>query len=43
MEQMDVMMDKMMPTMMEMMQNSDINMFEMMKMMCPKCLSVATG
>jgi len=41
--QMDTMMDTMMPTMMNMMQEKGIEMFLMMKMMCPKCLSVATS
>ncbi len=43
MNQMDKMMDTMMPMMMNMMQQKGIEMFEMMKMMCPKCLSVATS
>jgi hypothetical protein len=43
MGQMDGMMDMMMPTMMNMMQDKGIYMFQMMKMMCPKCLSVATS
>ncbi len=43
MGQMDGMMDTMMPTMMNMMQEKGIDMFQMMKMMCPKCLSVATS
>ncbi len=43
MNQMDKMMDKMMPTMMNMMQQKGIDMFQMMKMMCPKCISVATS
>ena len=43
MDQMNTMMDTMMPTMMNMMQQKGIEMFEMMKMMCPKCLSVATS
>ena len=43
MNQMDNMMDTMMPTMMNMMQQKGIDMFQMMKMMCPKCLSVATS
>ena len=42
-DQMDGMMDTMMPTMMNMMQQKGIDMFEMMKMMCPRCLSVATS
>jgi hypothetical protein len=37
------MMDTMMPTMMNQMQEKGINMFEMMRMMCPKCVSVATS
>ncbi len=37
------MMDTMMPTMMNVMQQKGIEMFQMMKMMCPKCLSVATS
>ena len=41
MNQMDKMMDTMMPTMMNMMQQKGIDMFQMMKMMCPKCVSVA--
>ena len=41
--QMDRMMDTMMPTMMNMMQQKGIDMFQMMNMMCPKCLSVATS
>jgi hypothetical protein len=40
---MDGMMDTMMPTMMNMMQEKGIDMFRMMKMMCPKCVSVATS
>ena len=43
MNQMDKMMDTMMPTMMNMMQQKGIDMFQMMKMMCPKCVSVATS
>ncbi len=43
MNQMDNMMDTMMPTMMKMMQQQGIDMFQMMKMMCPKCVSVATS
>jgi hypothetical protein len=43
MNQMDKMMDTMMPTMMNTMQQKGIEMFEMMKKMCPKCLSVATS
>ena len=43
MDQMDTMMDTMMPAMMNMMQQKGIEMFQMMKMMCPKCLSVATS
>jgi hypothetical protein len=43
MSQMDKMMDTMMPTMMNMMQEKGIDMFQMMKMMCPKCFSVATS
>ena len=43
MTQMDTMMDTMMPTMMNMMQQKGIEMFQMMQMMCPKCLSVATS
>ena len=43
MDQMDTMMDTMMPTMMNTMQQKGIEMFQMMKMMCPKCLSVATS
>jgi hypothetical protein len=42
-DQMDGMMDTMMPTMMNMMQQKGIDMFEMMKMMCPKCVAVATS
>ena len=37
------MMDTMMPTMMNMMHKKGIEMLQMMKMMCPKCLSVATS
>jgi hypothetical protein len=37
------MMDTMMPHMMNMMQKKGIEMLQMMKMMCPKCLSVATS
>jgi hypothetical protein len=40
---MDKMMQKMMPPMMNQMQEKGINMFEMMRMMCPKCVSVATS
>ena len=43
MDQMDKMMDTMMPAMMDSMQQKGIEMFQMMKMMCPKCLSVATS
>ena len=43
MNQMDKMMDTMMPTMMNTMQQKGIDMFEMMKMICPKCVSVATS
>ncbi len=43
MNQMDGMMDTMMPTMMNMMEQKGFDMFQMMKMMCPKCLSVATS
>jgi hypothetical protein len=43
MSQMDRMMDTMMPTMMNMMQEKGIERFQMMKMMCPKCVSVATS
>ncbi len=43
MDQMDTMMDTMMPTMMNTMQQKGIEMIQMMKMMCPKCLSVATS
>ncbi len=43
MNQMDGMMDTMMPTMMNMMEQRGIDMLEMMKIMCPKCLSVATS
>ena len=43
MDQMDTMMDTMMPTMMNTMQQKGIEMFQMMKMMCPKCLTVATS
>jgi hypothetical protein len=42
MNQMDKMMDTMIPTMMNMMQQKGIDMFQMMKTMCPKCVSVAT-
>jgi hypothetical protein len=41
--QMDKMMDTMMPTMMNVMQEKGIDMVQMMKMMCPKCVSVATS
>jgi hypothetical protein len=41
--QMENMMDTMMPTMMNQMQEKGINMFDMMRMMCPKCVSVATS
>jgi hypothetical protein len=37
------MMDTMMPTMMNMMQHKGIDIFQMMKMMCPKCVTVATS
>jgi hypothetical protein len=43
MDQMDDMMDTMMPMMMDMMQQKGMDMIQMMKMMCPKCLSVATA
>ena len=43
MNDMNKMMDTMMPAMMEMMQQKGIDMFQMMKMMCPKCVSVATS
>ncbi len=42
MNQMDKLMDNMMPMMMNMMEEKGINMFEMMRMMCPKCIAVAT-
>jgi hypothetical protein len=41
--QMENMMDTMMPTMMNQMQEKGINLFDMMRMMCPKCVSVATS
>lgn len=41
--QMEKMMDTMMPTMMNQMQEKGINIFDMMRMMCPKCVSVATS
>ena len=40
---MKFMMQKMMPTMMNMMQDKGIDMFAMMGMMCPKCVSVASA
>ncbi len=43
MDQMDKMMDAMMPMMLKMMEQKGIDMFQMMEMMCPKCLSVATA
>jgi len=43
MTQMDGMMDTMMPTMMNMMQEKGMDMFAMMGMMCPKCVSVASA
>jgi hypothetical protein len=43
MEDMEKMMDTMMPSMMDMMQQKGIDIFQMMKMMCPKCVSVATS
>ena len=43
MNQMDGMMDTMMPTMMNKMQDSGMDMLSMMRMMCPKCVSVATA
>ncbi len=43
MNQMDQMMDTMIPMMMSMMKEKGIDMFRMMEMMCPKCLSVATS
>ena len=43
MNQMGKMMDTMIPMMMDMMQHKGIDMFQMMKMMCPKCVSVATS
>jgi hypothetical protein len=43
MSQMDNMMDTMMPTMMNQMLEKGINMFDMMRMMCPKCVSLATS
>jgi hypothetical protein len=42
-QQMDRMMDTMMPTMMNTMEQKGISMMEMMKKMCPKCVSVATS
>jgi hypothetical protein len=33
----------MMPAMMNIMQQKNIDIFQMMKMMCPKCVSVATS
>ena len=41
--QMDKMMDTMMPMMMNMMQEKGIAPLEMMKKMCPKCISVASA
>jgi hypothetical protein len=43
MSQMDSRMDSMMPTMMNIMQEKSIDIFQMMKTMCPKCVSVATS
>ena len=43
MSQMDGMMDTMMPTMMSAMQDKGMDMFAMMGMMCPKCISVASA
>ena len=43
MEQMYGMMDTMMPTMMNMMEQKGIDVLQMMEMMCPKCYSVATA
>ncbi len=42
-EEMGEMMDAMMPVMMERMEEKGIRMTEMMQMMCPKCISVATA
>jgi hypothetical protein len=41
--QMENMMDTMMPTMMNQMLEKGINMLEMMRIMCPKCVTVATS
>jgi hypothetical protein len=41
--QMENMMDTMMPTMMNQMLEKGINMVDMMRMMCPKCVSIATS
>jgi hypothetical protein len=41
--QMEAMMDTMMPLMMNMMEQKGIDVFRMMEMMCPKCVSVATS
>jgi hypothetical protein len=43
MDQMDSMMDTMIPTMMNMMREKGIDIFQMMEKMCPKCVSVATS
>lgn len=43
MNQMDEMMDTMMPMMMALMEEKGIDMFRMMEMMCPKCLSAVTS
>jgi hypothetical protein len=41
--QMSKMMDTMMPMMMGVMEKKGIKMMDMMQMMCPKCISVATS
>jgi hypothetical protein len=43
MNDMEKMMDTMMPSMIEMMQQKGIDVFQMMNMMCPKCVLVATS
>ena len=43
MSQMEKMMDTMMPMMMNQMQEKGIHMFDMMRLMCPKCVNIASS
>jgi hypothetical protein len=43
MTEMQKMMDTMMPLMMDQMQKKGINMIDMMGIMCPKCVAIATS